>query len=102
MVLLDSHYHLDYLQNLTQRQVFINQVHRQGIGLVAQTVLPSQFPALVQSLAGASSAVQASLGFHPWWIQGEAQAQEELAIFGGLAFKEASILYWGDWPRLCP
>ncbi len=84
MVLLDSHYHLDYLQDLTQRQAFIDQVYRQGIGLVAQTVLPSQFPALVQSLAGASSAVQASLGFHPWWIQGEAQAQEELAIFEDL------------------
>lgn len=82
MVLLDSHYHLDYLQDLTQRQAFIEQVHRQGVGLVAQTVLPSQFPALVQSLVAASSqAVQASLGFHPWWIQTESQAQEELAIF---------------------
>ena len=84
MVLLDSHYHLDYLQDLTQRQAFINQVHRQGIGLVAQTVLPSQFSALVQSLAGVSSAVQASLGFHPWWIQSESQAQEELATFEDL------------------
>ncbi|MBG9982839.1 TatD family hydrolase [Aerococcaceae bacterium DSM 111020] len=79
--LLDTHYHFDFIENEDARNEFLNSIHQLGWGIVAQTVLPSKYNMLYHSEIRPS---KISLGFHPWYIQSNDQADKELAIFRDL------------------
>lgn len=83
--LLDTHFHLDYIQDLDQRHLFIERLLEKEIQLVGQTVLPSQFVKLHEWYQGVYQDHQdklwISLGFHPWHIGNQAQIDKELSIF---------------------
>lgn len=95
-MLRDTHFHLDFITDTDERVAFVREAAVRGVGLVAQTVLPSEFAASIadfapgglldfpvrDSQAGtAEPAALPALGFHPWWIRDEKQAEEELDIF---------------------
>lgn len=81
-MLLDTHYHLDFFEEVASRQEYLRTLATKEIGLVAQTVTPSAFQHLYENIAQYQEGLMIpSLGFHPWWIQSESQAEEELAIF---------------------
>lgn len=48
--LLDTHYHLDFIPSLAKQVDFVQHRHQGNKGIVAQTVLPSKFAALSQTL----------------------------------------------------
>ena len=84
--LLDTHGHYDFL-HAESRADFLSTLHGQGMRVVAQTVLPSEFVALEADLERQAAEVGArlalplpSLGFHPWYIG--ADAEDQLEIFG--------------------
>lgn len=80
-MLLDTHFHLDFLAP-ELRSPFLEALKSQGIGLVAQTLLPSAYAGLRASgLGQEAQGPRLSLGLHPWWLTSTEQAQEELAIF---------------------
>lgn len=95
-MLRDTHFHLDFITDTDERATFVREAAERGVGLVAQTVLPSEFAASIADFAPgglldfpvrdsqtgtAEPAALPALGFHPWWIRDEKQAQEELDIF---------------------
>lgn len=74
-MLLDTHYHLDFLASADERRELLAELTTRNVRVVAQTVTPSGFVALegcVELL---------SLGFHPWYITSDQQADDELAVF---------------------
>ena len=105
--LIDTHYHFDFLQGAELRAAFVRElasinstpggpsreVETAGhtVRVVAQTIKPSEFVKLIEQtqeiaeLAGVAVDDPAmplwSLGFHPWQIESEAQAERELAVF---------------------
>ncbi|MBG9980368.1 TatD family hydrolase [Facklamia lactis] len=84
-VLLDSHYHLDFILNHDLRREFLTAISEEKVQIVAQTVLPSAFYHLLKSVENDGdsdfSSCFPSLGFHPWYIQSQLQAEEELVFF---------------------
>ncbi|EKB54099.1 TatD family hydrolase [Falseniella ignava] len=76
--LLDTHYHLDFIPSLAKQVDFVQHRHQGNKGIVAQTVLPSKFAALSQTLDefGGSQPLL-SLEYHPWWIPSGSQQEEE-------------------------
>lgn len=95
-MLRDTHFHLDFITDPHERAAFVREAAARGVGLVAQTVLPSDFAASIADFAPgglldfpvrdsqtgtAEPAALPALGFHPWWIRDETQAKEELDIF---------------------
>ncbi|WP_459612539.1 TatD family hydrolase [Corynebacterium urogenitale] len=105
--LIDTHYHFDFLQGVELRAAFVRElasanstprdpspeVETAGhtVRVVAQTIKPSEFVKLIEQtqeiaeLAGVAVDDPAmplwSLGFHPWQIESEEQAERELAVF---------------------
>lgn len=81
-MILDSHYHLDFIEDLSQRQALLSTLSDNQIGLVAQTVLPSTFTKLYNELIDYhDDHFIPSLGFHPWWIASQEQVESELECF---------------------
>ncbi|MGX7108001.1 TatD family hydrolase [Facklamia miroungae] len=82
---LDSHYHFDFIKDSNARYLFLQELVKEEITIVAQTVTPSGFSLLKQSLDKLNlkpgQTPYLSLGFHPWWIESKSQADKELAIF---------------------
>ncbi|MGF3065850.1 TatD family hydrolase [Facklamia sp. P13064] len=87
MNLLDSHYHFDFIKDQQARQLFLETIAKEKLKIVAQTVTPSGFIELKDSLKKMDCDQKflpyLSLGFHPWWIKSKEQANKELAIFQG-------------------
>ncbi|CAG7844878.1 putative metal-dependent hydrolase YjjV [Pseudoclavibacter triregionum] len=82
--LVDAHCHLDFLEGWPARRRLLAALEADGIALVAQTLTPSSFLELVDAALGELDGVAPprwSLGFHPWRIEGEAQAEAELEAF---------------------
>ena len=83
--LIDSHYHLDFLEDLSLRKTFIQSLADQDLQIVAQTIVPSAYDELINSLEVLNEREQTvvlpSLGFHPWWIESSDHATKELVIF---------------------
>lgn len=71
-MILDTHYHLDFLGE--QQDLFLDAIASHRVALVAQTLTPSSFRAYD------APRVLPSLGYHPWNIQPE-RVEEELAGF---------------------
>ena len=115
-LLLDTHYHFDFLQGVELRAAFVRELASLGststgpspasdvagpatapgvaapaVRVVAQTIKPSEYVELMEQvptiaeLAGVGVDDPGmplwSLGFHPWQIESEEQAERELAIF---------------------
>lgn len=82
--LLDTHFHFDFIRDSQVRQEFLAIIGQKNFGLVAQTVKPSEFLDL-QTWHDQNEAISnrplLSLGFHPWWLESQAQAKEEIQIF---------------------
>lgn len=90
-VLLDTHYHLDFVTAPGMRAALVSELARRGVGIVAQTLLPTAFAEQIsgsrqatcaspQKSDGALLSPLLSLGFHPWWIVSEEQVEAELAL----------------------
>src|SRR3712207_1150231 len=80
-MLLDTHYHFDFIPSQAQRSALLETLTENGVGIIAQSVLPSAYLRLREEWGGAGEAPGLSVGLHPWWIRDEAQAETELAIF---------------------
>lgn len=89
MMLLDTHYHLEFLDDISLRHAFLQECALRRIGIVGQTVLPSSYAALMEEEAVlAPDAAEKpktppfglALGFHPWWVGTAAQNEAELAL----------------------
>ena len=95
MPLLDTHYHLDFIEDAAARLELVSLLDAAGTHLVAQTVLPSTYPSLVESLSPlqgrGNPCSRVSLGFHPWWIGDPQQVASELAQFQDLVPKTRYI-----------
>lgn len=93
--LIDTHYHLDFLEEHSLRVEVLNKLHEEGIKLVAQTVLPSSYLLLEEfsknELILPHAKPYLSLGFHPWWIKSQEQTQAELKIFESAIFSTTYI-----------
>lgn len=108
--LLDAHAHWDFLPP-DGRHEAIRNLGKANIRLVAQTVLPSDFLALIKENENAAKADHdaqhwpiLSLGFHPWWVDTPEKNRRELAYFAealsgtrfigevGLDFSEKRLL----------
>lgn len=76
--LLDTHFHFDFIKGESNRRQFLCDLKTNQLEIVAQTVLPSQY---VRLLKESIHPQKVALGFHPWWIENEGQAQKEIAIF---------------------
>ena len=84
-MLLDTHYHLDFIEPTAARADAIRRIAVYGVSIVAQTLLPSAYIRFIEDLsddAGASR-ILPSLGFHPWFIGDTGQVSEELDVFEG-------------------
>lgn len=83
--LLDTHYHLDFIQDKDLSLALVKEVQDKKISLVSQGLLPSDFLTGLDLVKEAKkeniSPPLLSLGFHPWWIESESQAQKELVVF---------------------
>lgn len=73
MRLIDTHYHYDFLP-LSARPTFRAELAREGVDIIAQTVVPSGFHKLEHE-----GLAMPAVGFHPWYI--EDNFEEELEIF---------------------
>lgn len=82
-VLLDTHYHFDFLPAGEARRRFLAGVADAGVQVVAQTLTPSGFMALLgeADALGGVPLPRWSVGFHPWHITSDEQADAELAVF---------------------
>ncbi|WP_162890932.1 TatD family hydrolase [Suicoccus acidiformans] len=78
-MLLDTHFHLDFIKSPEERQQFLSLLKALDVGIVAQTVLPTDFFSLLEELKESNTLL--SLGYHPWWIQSDEQIELELAAF---------------------
>lgn len=80
-MLIDSHYHLDFL-DAALRAPFLRSCEVRGVGVVAQTMTPSGFG---MAVAGTASGLRVeprwSLGFHPWTMTSPERVDAELAAF---------------------
>lgn len=93
-MLIDSHYHFDFIKDSAVQSEFVERLAALDIQLVAQTVLPSQFEQvyqLAQEYAQSGWTLRPALGWHPWWIESREQFEVELAIFQGMLLKTRSI-----------
>lgn len=80
-MLLDTHFHLDFLAP-ELRSPFLEALKSQGVGLVAQTLLPSAYAELRTSGLGLDAqGPRLSLGLHPWCLISTEQAEAELSLF---------------------
>lgn len=84
-MLLDTHYHLDFVTAPRVRARLVEELAARGIGIIAQTLTPTSFleqHSDTSDTAAAGTAVSPflSLGFHPWWIESEEQVEAELAL----------------------
>lgn len=82
---LDTHHHFDFLVGTQLRVEFLKALAERDVRIVAQTLTPSSFMELI---AWAPELAQHdvplplwSVGFHPWYITGREQAEQELVIF---------------------
>lgn len=105
-ILLDTHYHLSFIENMKLRVEFLDAIREQKIAIVAQTILPSEFLALHEqfgetcsgpdsrearearnargmrdSREARNSNVLLSLGFHPWWVDPQEDMEKEMDAF---------------------
>lgn len=83
--LLDTHHHFDFLHGSELRAEFLKALTEHDVRIVAQTLTPSSFMELMSQVPElAAHGVPHplwSVGFHPWYIQGEEHAEAELEIF---------------------
>ncbi|WP_075967947.1 TatD family hydrolase [Murdochiella massiliensis] len=110
LYLLDTHAHWDFLPPDCRGEA-IRILDKAHIRLVAQTVLPSDFLALIKEKENTTKADHntkswpiLSLGFHPWWVDTPEKNRRELAFFAealsgthfigevGLDFSEKRLL----------
>lgn len=110
LYLLDTHAHWDFLPPDCRREA-IRILDKANLRLVAQTVLPSDFLALIKEKENTTKADHnakswpiLSLGFHPWWVDTPEKNRRELAYFAealsethfigevGLDFSEKRLL----------
>lgn len=87
LYLLDTHAHWDFLPPDCRREA-IRILDQANLRLVAQTVLPSDFLALIKEKENTTKADHnakswpiLSLGFHPWWVDTPEKNRRELAYF---------------------
>lgn len=73
-MLLDTHFHLDFLPD-EARAPFVRDLADRGIGIIAQTLLPTDF------LAQFPGPAPLALGFHPWQATDTALIDAQLAAF---------------------
>ena len=81
---LDTHYHFDFIQASDQRHEFCGELSKEALGIVAQTVTPSGYIALMQELEDSNMEAKnviPSLGFHPWWYVQVDSIEAELSHF---------------------
>lgn len=75
--MLDTHYHLDFLDKPAQAD-FAALNATNNINVVAQTLTPSSY---VEQANSPTPGPLYSLGYHPWYIKSPEAAEEELNIF---------------------
>lgn len=81
MMLYDTHYHLSFVPEQLRKEM-LEQLHAKHLALVSQSVTPSDFRNLKDMLDNDSLyESRLAVGFHPWWMESEAQVDAELAIF---------------------
>ncbi|MDU0479111.1 TatD family hydrolase [Staphylococcus chromogenes] len=73
-MLLDTHFHLDFLRE-DERAGFVESLADHGIGIIAQTLLPTDF---LEQLPGPAPL---ALGFHPWQATSAELIDAQLAAF---------------------
>lgn len=77
--LIDTHYHLDFIEDRRTRYLVLEQLAAQHIEIVAQTILPSEFMTLNERFEWPkNTSKRLSLGFHPWYIK---NIDMEMSIF---------------------
>lgn len=76
--LMDTHFHFDFIKEDCLRQQFLTKISESSFEIVAQTVLPSEYEQLITQTIKPH---KVSLGFHPWWIENQKQAESELVVF---------------------
>lgn len=76
--LIDTHFHFDFIKEDHLRQQLLTEMEQASLELVAQTVLPSEYERLITQDIKPD---KVSLGFHPWWIKNQQQAESELVVF---------------------
>lgn len=83
MILVDSHYHLDFLASTSLQQAFLTHLEAQKAIVIGQTLTPAGFrDALKHSHADSIAPVPRwSLGLHPWEITSSEVATELLDVF---------------------
>lgn len=83
MILLDSHYHLDFLPCAQVRSAFLERCAERNIRVIGQTLTPAGFrDALEDPLdVGTDRTPLWSLGLHPWKITSERVADDHLDLF---------------------
>lgn len=74
-MLLDSHFHLDFLDTTAARAHLIDTLRDQDVKVIPQTLTPDSFT------AQRGTHPLLSLGFHPWNIDSREQAEQQLAVF---------------------
>lgn len=74
-MLLDTHFHLDFLPT-DARGSFVRELAQHDIGVIAQTLLPSDFMSELPN-----SPAPLALGFHPWEATSASLVDAELATF---------------------
>ncbi len=81
--LLDTHFHLEFIEDIQHQIEFLEQISKQHVKIIAQTVTPTSFTKLLEASSKWRQAIQpvVSLGFHPWWIHSEQQVENELKVF---------------------
>lgn len=83
-MLLDTHCHLDFIEDAAEREALVRTLAGDGIRLVAQTMTPSGFRDLLGWLEVAKfpSAMRPipALGLHPWTLEPET-AEADIAAF---------------------
>ncbi|MBK0347658.1 TatD family hydrolase [Aerococcaceae bacterium zg-ZJ1578] len=73
---IDTHFHFDFIKDELARHQLIQACDEAKIKVIAQTVLPTQYP-----LLKAMYPIDVALGLHPWYIENEQQVAQELQSF---------------------
>lgn len=77
--LIDTHYHLDFIEDDQVRRIVLEQLAMNNIEIVAQTILPSDFVKINEQFKWPKNTTKRlSLGFHPWYLK---NIEEELDVF---------------------
>lgn len=79
MRLVDTHFHFDFIKEESERASLLAYLANNEVEIVAQTVLPSDYVTLSRRKRHVPAYL--SLGFHPWWIGGQSEIDQELALF---------------------